>query len=319
MREFLRNLVLSHVNKRFTKTLPEWSVMVRGLRQSVYFLFPVYEMSLSAQNLRFSTEFREDLRICRYLDFQTLRNEYFKYIISKYGFFWPGECIFELGGYIELECELVLESELTFREAAHMMRIMYKKYLRNFLVAYQESPDKIIRGDVVSTLIPRLQADDYGYLFTRQVKSINGRRGEWTNIGQMIREIRRLGPESQILRVRHSCSSNNSSQFILNLKPPKTEEELKAEEELDRRIKLRGRPVDRRKGQTRAIQKDQKSQEEGVCDEPQRVQGLADVTSVGPVEATQEPSELTGGVGVRAEYHLLLAKYEHSVHRPRLQ
>lgn len=241
MREFLRNLILSHVNKRFTKTLPDWNTMVKGLRQSTFFLFPVYEMSLSAENLRFSKEFREDLRICRYLDFQTLRNEYFKYIVSKYGFFWPGECLFELGGYVEIECELILEHELTFREAAHMMRILYKKYLRNFLVAYDSSADKVIKGEVLSTLIPELKADDFGYLFTRRVRSVNGVEGKWDNIGKILREIRKLGPKSQILSVRHSCSSNNSSQFLLNLKPPKTEKELKAEEELDRRIKLRSR------------------------------------------------------------------------------
>jgi hypothetical protein len=217
--------------------------MVTHMKQSINFLFPVYEMSFSGQNLKFSKEFREDLRICRYLDLQTLRNEYFKYIINRYGFFWPGECVFELGGYIEIECELVLENGLSFREATIMMQILLKKYIRNFLDAYRESPDKTIKGEILSTIIPDLEADDFGYLFTRKVKSINGKKGKWSNIGKLIREIRNLGPDSQIIKIHHSCTSNNSSQFFLNLKPPKTPKEIKAEQEVDRRIKLRSKKI----------------------------------------------------------------------------
>lgn len=212
-----------------------------SISQSLYFLFPVHEFRMGAENLKFSKEFREDLRICRYLDLQTLRNEYFKYIISKYGFFWPGECVFELGGYIEVECELVLENELTFREATIMMQIMYKKYLRAFLTGYRASKDKTIRGDILAKILPELRADDHGYLFTRRVKSLNGKQGKWPDIGKMIRELRALGPESQIVKIKHPCASNNSGQFFLNLKPPKTEEELKREKDLDYRIRLRGR------------------------------------------------------------------------------
>lgn len=242
MREFLRNITMAQVNQRFTKDIPTWDTKVTGLRQSIFFLFPVYELRLSAENLQFSREFREDLRICRYLELQTLRNEYFKYIISKYGFFWPGECVYELGGYIELDYELFLEEELSFREAAHMMQILIKKYLRNLLVEYKASPTKQVKGASVANLLVPLEADDFGYLFTRKVKSLNGRPcKEDLSIGRMIREIRHLGPESQIIKVHHPCFTNNSSQFLLNLKPPKTEKEEKAEEELDKRMKLRSR------------------------------------------------------------------------------
>jgi hypothetical protein len=232
---------MSQVNQRFTKEIPSWKTKVTGLRQSVYFTFPIYEMRLSAENLSFSKEFREDLRICRYLELQTLRNEYFKYIISKYGFFWPGECVYHLGGYIELEYELVLQEELSFREATLMMQILIKKYLRNLLVAYKESPTKQIKGAMLGKILTELEADDFGYLFTRRIKSLNGKSGKWDNIGKMIREIRNLGPECQIIKIHHPAFTNNSSQFFLNLKPPKTPKELKAEEELDKRMKLRSK------------------------------------------------------------------------------
>ena len=215
-----------------------WKLSVRHLKQSLYFYFPVYETQLTANNLIFSKEFGEDMRICKCLQSKTIRNHYFRYVIQKYGFFFFPETEILLGGYLQLDISLDFDTKISLREALQKFQILYKKYFKQFLLAYKANKEGKVKGEIVEGLMQDLDVKEEGFRFQKKFTAVNQQEPNERHIGKILKRFRNLTEDLMLVKINTPFSTSNKAQFVLNFRPPNTKKQIKAALEIEKNQKL---------------------------------------------------------------------------------
>ena len=223
----------------------DWDRPVSRIRQRWYFSLPTHELTLQPDDFQFSAEFLNDLRVCRSLKSQVLRNEYFKYMTQKYGFYHVMGWKLTLGGYVSVVSDLKIKGTMTMSEAIADLQTLYKKHWSRFLAEFKKSNDGSVRGDVVQDLLTDFVMENREYSFSRKFDMINGKAQREKGIGKILKSFRSLGPNLQIIKAGLAGWDGNRKQFIFRFKSPLVKErnKFKDKKRKDTRKKKSGKQI----------------------------------------------------------------------------
>ena len=205
----------------------DWDRPVSRIRQRWYFSLPTHELTLQPEDFQFSADFLNDLRVCRSLKSQVLRNEYFKFMTQKYGFYHVMGWKLTLGGYVSVVSDLRIKGTMTMSEAIADLQGLYKKHWARFLSNFRKSSDGSVKGDVVQDLLTDFVMENREYSFSRKFDMINGKAQREKGIGKILKSFRSLGHNLQILKAELGGWDGNRKQFIFRFKSPLVKERNK--------------------------------------------------------------------------------------------
>lgn len=205
----------------------DWDRPVSRIRQRWYFSLATHELQLRPEDFQFTAEFLNDLRVCRSLKSQVLRNEYFKYITGKYGFYHVMNWKLTLGGYVSVVSDLRVKGTMTMSEAVADLQDLYKKHWSRFLADLKKNKNGTVRGDVVQDLLTDFVMDNKEYSFSRRFDMINGKAQREKGIGKILKMFRSLKGGIQLLRAELPGWDGNRRNFIFRYKSPLVQERNK--------------------------------------------------------------------------------------------